>query len=165
MTRDCTMRACDCPCHESSPDVLCSAPGRESASLALAELDAVHLRHMDIVHESSAGLLATADELNADNARLREALDLLRPAHHTPYADEEHQGSNCVDIAMRYCLYFHKVQVAEAALAKIREWCDQIDTEAARHPRTDLVGIGYAAALDRVARSVRSLLPPADTNP
>lgn len=104
-------------------------------------------------------LWSWVDELRAENASLREALDLLRPAHHTPYADEEHQGGNCADVLLHALSRAHK---AEAALAKIREWCDQIDTEAARHPRTDLVGIGYAAALDRVARSVRSLLPPVD---
>lgn len=168
---DCTMRACNCPCHEDSPDVLCRAPeraptdwsitvtvpesvperdalfaavantvrewepedrdgwdaeivagpavadpdGNESAALALAELDAVHQRHMAIVHESAAGLLQTVDELRADNSRLREALDLRRPAHHTPYADEEHQGGNCTDVLLHALSRAYR---AEAALAK-----------------------------------------------
>lgn len=36
--------------------------------------------------------------LSVETAELHRALDLLRDAHHTPYADEEHQGSNCADI-------------------------------------------------------------------
>lgn len=33
-------------------------------------------------------------------ARLAKALDLLRPAHHIPYVDEDHQGGNCADMLM-----------------------------------------------------------------
>lgn len=44
-------------------------------------------------------------------AALREALDLLRPAHHTPYEDEEHQGSNCVDILMHLLGRLHRAGV------------------------------------------------------
>lgn len=50
-------------------------------------------------------------DLVADNSRLQEALDLLRPAHHTPYADEDHQGGNCADIVMTLLSELHGVRV------------------------------------------------------
>jgi hypothetical protein len=59
---------------------------------------------------------AVLDELlcpfEEEIARLREALDLLRPAHHTPYADEEHQGGNCVDWVMPLLARAHKAESA-----------------------------------------------------
>lgn len=60
--------------------------------------------------------------LEAENARLREGLDLLRPAHHTPYADEEHQGGNCADIMLALVTQALK---AEQVARRVREWCDK----------------------------------------
>lgn len=96
-------------------------------------------------------------ELERENARLNEALDLLRPAHHTPYEDEDHQGGNCVDIAMRYCVAWHKAQVAEAALRTVREWCDDADKIVCSH-QSEHECIRCDAIKD-CAAAVRSLLP------
>ena len=51
-------------------------------------------------------------------AQLREALDLLRPAHQTPCADEEHQGGNCADVLLHALSRAHR---AELELRRARE--------------------------------------------
>lgn len=99
-----------------------------------------------------------ADEIETVQ-QLREALDLLRPTHHTPYADEDHQGSNCVDLTMTL---LGRAYRPELALTALREWCDRTEAETrewmARHnPDCECeVGETYLNAVEEV----RSLLPP-----
>jgi hypothetical protein len=56
-----------------------------------------------------AYLEARVGELHNEIGQLRQALDSLRSAHHTPYVDEDHQGSNCVDLILS--LLSEKVRV------------------------------------------------------
>ena len=65
-------------------------------------------------------------ELRAENAALAEALDRLRPLRHTPYVDEEHQGGNCADLVPALVV---EKYLAEAALRKVRDWCDRCDED------------------------------------
>lgn len=99
-----------------------------------------------------------ADTPASENARLREALDLLRPAHHTPYADPEHQGGNCVDWVMVLLARAHK---ADMAVQRVREWCDktEADTTAwlAEHNPACECEVGQTRLEDVAA--VRALLP------
>lgn len=89
--------------------------------------------------------------LRDDNAQLREALDLLRPAHHTPYEDEEHQGSNCVDLTMTL---LGRAYRPELTLRAIREWCDRT-ASAASMSQSEPVFQARMQLVDEV----RALLP------
>lgn len=93
--------------------------------------------------------------LKSENAQLREALDRLRPLHHTPYFDEEHQGSNCVDLTMSLLTQW---QTAEHMIRRIRDWCDKAEDDATR--RMDALTIPAGAlTLQTCAAQVRALLP------
>jgi hypothetical protein len=95
----------------------------------------------------------TAD-LEVENAALREALDLLRPAHHTPYADEEHQGGNCVDWVLPLVT---RALTADGMVKRLRAWCDKT-TAAASGDQSEPV---FQARMELVDE-LRSMLPPVD---
>lgn len=78
-------------------------------------------------------------------AQLSKALDLLRPAHHTPYADEEHQGGNCADILMALLAENFRLKTT---VRKVREWCEE------NEENEDFLG---------AMSEVRGLLPPTVT--
>lgn len=95
-------------------------------------------------------------DVAAENAQLREALDLLRPAHHTPYEDEDHQGSNCVDLIMTLLARAYR---QEPAFRALREWCDRSES-AARNEPLDRDDPAVFEARMQLIDEVRSLLSP-----
>lgn len=96
------------------------------------------------------------NELVTENAQLREALNLLRPAHHIPYVDEEHQGGNCVDWVLPLLSRLFK---AEGAIAQARRWCDKTEAAAKSEPLSLTADEAVFQARMQLVDEVRALLP------
>jgi hypothetical protein len=88
-------------------------------------------------------------DLKQENLRLREALDLLRPAHHTPYEDEEHQGGNCVDWIMPMLAKVYKAEIA------IRSAVSLLDTLTEAHASIVMDNAEDTAAQDQLVAASR----------
>lgn len=93
--------------------------------------------------------------ITREYVQMKEALDLLRPAHHTPYVDEEHQGGNCADVLMHALSRAHK---SEAAVQRLREWCARI-AAAASGEQSEPVFQARMELVDEVRRLLPEVKP------
>jgi hypothetical protein len=103
------------------------------------------------------GVAVVTEDLKAENAQLREALDLLRPAHHTPYADEEHQGGDCTDVILQLISRAFRY---EGPVQKLHAWCDSATDMQCSHTTED--ECRRCDVIKDCALAVRALLPAAD---
>lgn len=102
-----------------------------------------------VLIDTNAELGRENKDLEAENARLREALGLLRPAHHTPYVDEDHQGGNCVDVLMHALSRAHRAENAATSAVSL------LETLAEAHASIVMDDAGDSAAQDQLVESAR----------